>query len=347
MDWIERIERRDGRLVPVFVNSVGARRIGSLHEARLGLPRSGYRAATVEGAPLHEMEATDASEYLDAIGLAGADPSGHQVFALSAQGQRILIPAVLVLLGLLGNLAAVGDCLLEAGSLDRVALPVVFGDQLRVRFYRHTRLCRATRETGPQARFAWLTCHSSARRFWHSVYTHATEGRLGLDPAKAMIDATFYGRKVRGTVIATRMSVNVLSPGETPLPFAAPYVERRFDFNARGSTGAANLGRFRARGQPHPSTKRETDIPLGPDGWKMSDAEWKQVCDQFKRAGFAIKSTGKDSVDIMLEKFGAGTPWSAMGPRGESARAVYKYWVPQGRWDLLKRLLADLRSESS
>jgi hypothetical protein len=344
MKWLERIAEVDGRLFPVYVDADGHRTVGTLGASRGSLPRSGYQAATVKDASLQAMKACDAAEYLEASGWRGVDPTGHQVFELTDNGQRILIPAVVMLLGLVGVLTSVSERILEPGSLDRLAFPAVVGNELDVRFYRQTRLSRATHATGLRARFAWFTCYASGRKFWQSVYEHAVLGRLGLDVGRANIDASSYGRKVHGTVIATRVGVNALTPTEAPLPFAAPYLDNRLDFNERGSSGAENLQRFRASGRPHPCTKRQDDIFPGVNGWAMTDAEWTLVCSELRRAGFTVKTSGKGTIDLALKKFGAGKPWSAMGPRWETVVKVQRHWEQRGKWTLLKRVLAQTRA---
>lgn len=213
-----------------------------------------------------------------------------------------------------------------------------------MRFHRKARLAQDARLPSIQSRFIWLTCFPSARRTWASVYDCAIRGHLGLTPPSAMVDASFAGHRTSDTVYATRMTVRRLVPSEQALPFAERYAPGSFVFFEYSSTAAKKINDFRAVGNAHPCIKTQLDIVKGPTGWRMTDKEWNDVLVELERAGFSSDKPAKANVDIALEKFGEGKAWPSMGSAWRSAEYVYQRWSKQGKWDLLKQVLSDLRS---
>ena len=351
MQWVERIDRVGDRLVPVYIDSSGYRTTGSLRSTKSLMPRQGYKSADVEEASLESMEPVSAREYLDAIGFAHADPSGHQVFSLRVDGRRALIPTAVLLCALVGRMSAVGDRLLEAASLDRIAVPTVNGGRLQIEFDRKAKLTQDAVLPSVQARYTWLTCYPTARRLWNSVYASAVDGRLGLIPAKAIVKASLIGHRTADTIFVTRMVVRSLNPEEHPLPFAAAHHSGPFEFYEHSALHADKLSAFRAAlrdsGSLHPCCKVQTDIPQGPEGWRMTAGEWQFVLGELRKAGFKSQVSVKNNINRALEKYATGTPWTAMGPDWRSAQKIYQHWARRGQWDLLKRLLAEMRAHGA
>lgn len=347
MQWIERIDRADGRLVPVYIDNDGHRTRGSLCSSKNLLPPRGYKTAHVEGASLSSMKLTDAQEYLDEMGFAHADHSGHQIYVLPLNGTRVLIPAAVLLWAFMGQISVVGDRLLEAASLDRFAIPVIVSGGMRINFHRKAKLTQPASQVSVQARFMWMTCYASARRMWNSVYVNAMEGRLGLLLADATFNASLTGHRTTKTAFITRMVLRSLTPAEQPLAFAAPYVSGPLSFE-RPAPAADQLAIFRATllatGALHPCCKQQPDITRGTAGWAMSANEWQLVVDEMKRAGFRTPGSVKRNIDKALEKFATGMPWSSLGPGWRMATDAYRRWVKSGQWEILKGLLAELRT---
>lgn len=344
MEWIERIKRSDvGSLVPLLVDQQGNRRMASLCNAKPLMPPRENGFTKLRGLRLNSLTLADPSEYLRAFGFDDAGVGGHEVYETVIDGQRILVPALVLLVALLSRLSAIGDRLLEPTSLDRVATPLIVDGRVRIGFGRKSELAQGGRRELIQARYKWLTCYPSATRMWHSVYRAAESGRLGLALPFATIEGTLFGRRRDGVVFATRLSIKTLVPNEAPLPFAAPHVERAFVFRF-DETNAAQLERYRHARNVHPNIQRDVSIPAGAMGPRMSDAEWDTVRAELKAKGFRTTLLAKESVDIGLEKLSVGRPWDDMGPLSARAEFLHWRWVRDGQWQVLEETLNELRA---
>jgi hypothetical protein len=343
VEWIERIERVDNKLYAVYADGNGNRRHDGLSAIRDAMPRHDVRAAEGTALPLNNMRAVDPREYLEAIGLPAVGSEGHQVFELYVGGRKVLMPAAVALLGLIVNLGVIGDSLLEPTSLERIVVPLIGAEGLRLEFTKRTKLRQPVISDPLDARYKWLTCYPSAHKLWNSVHRHAMQGVLGFTPPMALVDASFYGRVVAGTVIATRMAVRSLVPNEQPYPFAADYVPRRFALDGRKTAAANSLTAFHASGAPNPRVARQADIPMGAIGYAMTSEEWEYAHEKLKDAGYQPKFSVKSTLDLALEKYGSGKSWSSFGAKSENSTMVVKLWKRRGQWDAFKRILRELR----
>jgi hypothetical protein len=341
MQWIERIVEDAGHLRPLYVDAFGMRTVGSMRHSRL--PRRGYLAARITDASLAAMAPVDPREYLDAIGVTATVPGGHEVFGLPHEGRVIHIPAVVLLSSLFGRMSAIGDRLLQAASLDQVATPCFDDGKLRVKFHRKSRLTQDSETACVQARFVWLTCYPSAKRTWSSVYAYASQGKLSLRLPAATLSASVAGHRTSDAVYATSVSISSLVPTETALPFAQTHAPRQFGFQPHSQSHANKLAKFRASGAPRPGITR-AELPLGPKGWAMTAHEWAVARQLLKQAGYESPTSVQGTIDVALEKLGAGQPWSTMGPRWRSVQTVYQHWRARGQWQVFLDILRELRS---
>lgn len=341
MQWIESIDWVNRRPTPVAVDQFGNRELASLADILNYLPpRRTETVAQVEGLAMSSWERVGASEYLAAIGLPDADPTGHEVYTFPYQGRRVLVPVAALLSTLIGRMHFFGDRLLMASSLSTLAQPHIEDDFVRVKFHRIARLKGLGGDERMQSRFTWLTCFPSARRFWGSVYDAAVKGRLGCEPPQVTIDASFNGHRVRDALIVSRMSAFQLTPCEQPIPFASRLAGRSFDlFPRRGSP--ENLAALKERGH---TPRAQHDIPLGPEGWKTTEHEWERVVEMLRAREVSCKVSSKKNIDIALEKHGSGVQWDKFGSR--SAADNYLAWANSGKWAMLKEVLSEIRRES-
>lgn len=344
MDWIERIDEVDGRLAPVYVTAEGRRYTASLRELKGNLARPGYRAAKLAALSLHEMSITDGTEFLRGIGFQGVSGAGQDVFVAKDDGRRILIPASVLLPALIPELATAGERLLTAASLDQVAKPMVMDDGVRVTFGRGVALSAPSNGKCAPERYTWLTCYPSARRFWSSVFKHATLGKLGFSLPNACVDISLMGFQADNTVFATRASVQRVMPTEAPFPFAEGRVAAEFSFQSKSEAAARNLEHSRAVRRTSPSLLQRLSFPPGADGWLTSDEEWHRIQQALGQAGFLPNARSKESVDLAIRKLASGTPWKAMGSRWRSAEVALRSWVKNGKWEVLEGVLQQTRS---
>ena len=342
MEWIERIERQEGRLVPIYVDDQGVRAPGSLAAARLRLPRTGYKMADIARLNLAILQREDATRYLEGLGMQSVAPSGHDVFSFQHGDDCVLVPAATLMTGLIGRLSAVGERLLEGASLPRVAIPTVVDGTLRIRFARKIRMTAGADAETIQRRFAWLTSYPSARRMWSSVHVHAMQGRLNLTLPLAHVDVAIAGHRLGNLVLVTRFNVKTVYPDEAPLPFAVPYIQPPFDI-LEDNGGTARLQRYWKSATTNAAITKEYDIPVGSAGYATTEEEWLAVIRAMKDAGYIVKPRSKSHIDAALEKFGNGRTWASMGGSPAVRQATHRRWVSEGRWAALKTILHQLR----
>lgn len=109
MPWLERIDQINNRLTPIAIAEDGNRTPALLKHMRALLPaRTTEALANVQGLALDSLERVDAVEYLQAVGMPHADPAGHEVYTFSYNGRRILVPAAVLLLNLVGQMHLFG-----------------------------------------------------------------------------------------------------------------------------------------------------------------------------------------------------------------------------------------------
>jgi hypothetical protein len=342
MEWIERIERVDGRLTPIYVDAAGTRRPGSLRDAKQRLKRTGYKHAEVTGLSLPTLACEDATRYLRGIGMRTVDPSAHDVFAFQHGEDHVLVPTSTLLTGLIARLSSVGDRLLEASSLPRVAFPLVKDGELSIGFPRKLRLEADGRTEPVQRRFTWLTCYPSARRMWSSVYEAASKGRLSMTLPVASIDAAVAGHRSGNSVFVTRLNVKTVYPKEVPLPFAAPFVAPPFHV-AADAGGAHRLSEYWRLATTNGSITRDSNISIGPAGYPTTHEEWAAVKEIMRPSGLAFTDKSKSKVDAALLKFGEGRTWASVAANIKVLRSTHQRWVAEGRWAALKEALNELR----
>ncbi len=342
MWWIDGVEYKDNRLVTSLVDEKGNRSTGSLASLRSTLPPRGYEVAHESGVSLSSLEPTDPGPYLEAFGMRHARQDGHQVFHLNAVGREVLLPAGVLLLGLLSTLGFLGEHLLRPASLDQLVVPSADGDGHPPSLLLPQSV-QAQLGTHMSSRMSWLSSYPSARRFWESVYLSGMRGTLGCVTPRASIDVRLFGRTKGKTVLATRAFVRSVTPQEDTFEFARGAVPGSFHFaTERDSNSAARLAAFRSATNI-PELKRQADIPEGELGWMMTEDEWITVRQRLAAMGHSCRRDALAGVNAALEKHGSGQTWTSLWV-AKGFSSTYSDWLRSGRWDALKQILRDIRA---
>ena len=344
MQWIESIGREGSVLRPIYVDKDGKRAFGSLTECKSRMVVRGYQAAILLDVPLESLQPADPAEYLAAMGLENVDPRGHEIFVFDHDNKLIHIPAAVLLQSLISRLSNVGDSLLEAGSLTRIARPLVTDGALSIKYDRKVTLNISGQLPCVQSRFTWLSCFPSARRMWGSVYANATQGRLSLSMPSATIRASVIGLRADGAVYGTRLSIKELTPTEEALPFARPFASSQFTFRSHPDT--PGLQKFQASGQ-HSSITSDDRIPRGEHGWAMTDAEWHSVFRGLSARGYLTRGHARAGLDIALQKFGSGVTWKTFGAACRNSQSTHFRWNQSGKWDVFIEELTAIRRDTA
>jgi hypothetical protein len=343
MKWLEHIELHDGILMPTYMDHLGARTPGSLKKSKAYMTRTGKSRLEVENFPLLQLTQIIGSEYTNAIGYAHEVSGGHLIFETSVGATRVLVPTVVLLDALVGRISVLGDWFLRAGSIDRIAIPVLKGNDFGIDLRKKSRLSNSKNLSGLKARLAWIFSFPSGRRMFASLYLHSLRGIFGISLPMARVNATFSGCRLGGTLYVTRMYIEDLMPDEPPFAFANSVTGKIFKFRPNRNEMAQKLDAWRALGQ---SSRLHPDKELVPrDGvWAMTDQEWIIVRNRLRAQGFRPPVTVKGYLDIALEKFGSGKSWPSFGSKHTSVTTLQWRWSKRGQWAALKNILSEIRS---
>jgi hypothetical protein len=333
MEWIEGFERVGGAPHLVVVSLNCERRLIPFRHLRSAAPmRRGARYVDLSGVALNDFTECDPYEYLDLAGLDVPVSANHRVYALQLPAVRLLIPAAVLLLGLLASIWHLAPWLSSAATLDRLAVPTFDDDKPTVTFFPGS--ISGGRDKGcTQERFLWLTGFPSARDTWNSVALNVAAGRLALDMPRASIEGSAKGLSRGGTVLVTRLHVNELTPTEPPFRSATVLAGRTFKFSPRTELISAN----------RPDALADATLRPHGAGWHLTDEEWAQVCSMLDVRSVA---TARSRIDEMLLKLGTGRAWDDVNRKGD-ARSYYLRLKRQGRWEQIRNLLVELRTHKA
>jgi hypothetical protein len=338
MLWLEKVEQEWGELYPVCIDEKGQRTRTSLSKLKSMLPKhTSHRKPFTANVPLQKLVPVDSGQYLAWLGVP-ADAAGHQVFMFHHEGKRLLIPAGVLLNTLIPRLSAVGEYLLAAGSLDQLATPVIKRSKVQMHLNPKCYVYGKTPSRSIVDRFTWLACYPSARAFWGSIRDHAAAGVVGCNLPQAQLEAYVYGQETDDAVFVSRLSARTVHPTEGPFPFAVG-----------SAPGTLNLHEFREKNSPKMtatwSSKLVAErfiVPVGTNGWSMSDNEWEQVQLQLKAEGFRSSPSAKRSLDACLVRYGEHRTWLSL-PR-TNAREYLGRWKSTGYWDAFQTALSAIRT---
>lgn len=331
MEWIQGVERQHDGFQLVFVSAAGERRLGPLKSIRSKATRTGNTVLQFADLELAQAQVVPAREYVNHSGLRGCNGQGQKVFALQAQGMRLLMPAATVLLGLFGTPIPYGSKPFEAQSLDRFLVHTLEGAESRITFAKDANVGTYADATWFLERLRWMTAFPSGRRFWSSIYQHALEGELGLSMPAVRITGHVAGRTLAGSFYASRLHVGSLTPLENPLPFATALRGRTFNVLLPAAV--------------RPTLReRDDSILRGTQGWSLSDFEWEQVVAPLL-SSWSL-GTGRGRLDAILEKLATGERFQPSFITGSTAN-WFGTLKRSGKWDEIKSALMEFRRGDS
>lgn len=331
MQWIEGLEHVHGAPHLVVMNSEAMRRSAPFKQLRSVAPeRRGARYVELSCADLMSFKECDPQEYLALAEFQPKVSSAHAVYELQLPTVRLLVPAAVLLLGLLGSMWHLGPWLTSAATLDRLAVPTFDGDKPTVTFFPGS-ISGGRDKAGTQERFLWLTSFPSARQAWSSVAAHARQGRLAIDLPNACINGSARGLSRGGTLLVTRLHVNEIHPSEAPRAGASLLTGRTFQVSPRAEL-AAKISCVRLK---------DDALPPRAEGWHLSDKEWTAVSQLLDIRSVA---TARPRIDEILIKLGSGRAWDDINRKGD-ARAYYLRLRRQGRWEQIRQLVVGLRQQ--
>lgn len=334
MRWIEGIVRTEAGFMASAVGLQGERSLTTLKEVIQGGPFPGRQRRRTLAFDLRRLTKCPPDEYLQGVGMAAAVQDGQDVYALVAEGHRYLVPASVLLQGLVRMTARFSHVLFHPLGRDLYFSPTCRAGEVYVDVKPGV-LPDAKRTPRNNDRLVWLTCYPTARRFWDSVYANAMRGRLGVDLPAARVRVRLKGSAKRHLTLVDWMTVATLEPREAPSIFQEELAGRTFTFDLSHQHTPKCHGRRR---------QRLEGLPKGEDGWKLSDDEWRHVSALLdERRTYGPRHFARQSLSSVVEKFGEGLSWKAYEPR---VPAYYRKLRLTGKWELILAKLKTLRFQS-
>lgn len=140
------------------------------------------RSLKVQHLPLGELYPVSLSRVFP-VALGTLRKSAHVVFRADHDGNRLLIPAVLLIEALFLYSSAATRQITVPGSADLYVGHAMPSNEIAI----NRAMVGRTRNTTALRRFAWMAQCEDARRSWSSVLTYAHQGHLSLDPPEARL----------------------------------------------------------------------------------------------------------------------------------------------------------------
>lgn len=325
------------------VTNTGTNRTACLPLAKLsgyGLPR--YMTKEIELTfNLQDLNPCSFEEYAYAWSFTEAADAQHAAWTLRAGGHRLVIPALAILRGLIGNNPDAFERLFMPQSLEDMCIPSAQGPSSTPANC-HFVLPNVARLREEMARrLTWFYCFPSARASWASVYNLSRAGKLGLSLPDATITCRLDGHGLKGSktnVYVTAVHIRELTANERPFEFALG-TACKFEF----------LGEKRARG-----TRREAPpefcIPARNNEHQLDDSEWRAVVAHLTWLPSSYMPERR-FLDAVLNRMGTNVLWcrleEASGATKGAYLAQFKRWRMDGRLEQVLNIVRKVRAETA
>lgn len=266
IEWVAGTERDvDGRLCVRGQRLDGTSWSGPLDDVRhdLKIPRNVRRQVSLL---LSDLCPSSTRQYLDGLGLGHLNAAGQPAYEAETACGTLVVPAQLLILGLLAGTRQLRRLLLRPSGLQN--LPSC--SQLRATFAQPDATHRLHHWPGGESertRIEWLLTHPSASAAWSSVYRHALEGRFDMSMPQAEIVASVLVCPHEAKLLVTRLVVMQVEA-----------LENVPDCQARGRTFVLNKI-VNSRPTHGKAAAPASDIRLSRGGEvpPVTDEEWARI----------------------------------------------------------------------
>jgi hypothetical protein len=283
-----------------------------------------------------------ADEYLAQFGVSPSDtdPFRHQVFELTMDGRRCLVPALALMRGLFRPGRYLLATMFKPQALDQVAhLDYASGNPTIAMHVGWATAYTSTKYCDWHPLLEWLCFYKSARRMVGSIHEGALRGEISVTLPLGITHITLRGAEHGDTLFVTETDITAVRPLESPDVSDAPALDlvtlRRPPNPLRGTVGTC--------------TK---DVPLHPDGTcKTTDAEWASIASvlEVRRKGHPTRLCQRALLDGILRKFATDIGWKRADyevGNWHNAHAAYRDWVLSGTFDEILAILRRMRLNS-
>jgi hypothetical protein len=342
VEWVDGIDRVNGRLMPMAIRADGSRLPVEPSQLQLAHVKTVTVRKRLLQSNFKAWGQAGAQEYLSGLGAPLTTSENHLVFSVEHDRMRFLVPAVVLLRALFRPYHLLADFLFAPQGLEQVCVP-----NADTRGMVHWTLRELRQRQGNLASLhqplAWMWSFPSAHKLWHSVYDHARGGRLGFCLPEGDVDLIVRGVCSGNTVYATEARVTRIVTGERPYTYAAghPGIIAFHD-------GSALTGRSLPRAIAHDSALQAVR-----GRWSVSDAEWKRIEPillkqqvKYKRRLHSLRGL----LDGVVTKLGTGASWKSISysvGNWNNVTREYQQWVKDGRWARVRSVLIEMRGSVS
>ena len=336
MDWTTRIVKTIDGYRPEYRCADGSLEIDSF--ARLGRSQK----VGTEGLRMRiriELSSLRVAAAHDCPVSAWCKPcAGHDIYVFQWKRRTYFLPASVLLVALLTTNPATWREAMCAGSLGRLGVARIAGEQSTFMFWPRALDAWSRHAPKVRERFLWLASFPSAARFWASIYSSASRGVLGAILPRARVDITLRGEVLDGAFIVRHSQVLSITPTEEPYPFAGALLGRTFALRK-------NLGR---RQGPALHMRRVDDrLIAGRAGWRLTEREWGVIRGLLGPPKYAFRNrNARKAIDAILTKLATRTTWAAARNESSSAYLWYIRLKKDGRWSSIVSALGQMRAES-
>lgn len=335
MHWIEGISRTTGGFVLDTIAENGDRdrhSLSALSHLDVSDRRSRKRVVT----DCRTWTRRSADPFWDRFALHGNQPrDDHGVFQFDVEGQPYLLPVAVLLAAAVRPIRLMQAFLFRPQGLEYFSTPIIENCRPGIELHLPQSQVFGYNNQLPSsliATYSWMHSFPSARKMWDSVYLAALTGRLDLAPPLATLTMALRSQEWKGFRLITEATIVSVETHEAPFAFAEGHPCRVHFHDSAGVDWAT---------AHHPVNT----TPPGPDGWKLTDAEWKLLAAIVKPAPRA-KHDLREIINLILEKLATDQPWRALefGRLNFSiVQGTYRRLKADGRWKELESLLIQCR----
>jgi len=276
-----------------------------------------------------EFRVCGATEYLDHFGIpARGDSDLHQVFEVDCEGERYLVPALVMMRALFQPTSHLLHGMFAPSALERSCRLNHVDDELTVVVdAQWAKLASVRYKSEWEAPLRWMMLHPTARKMADSVHQYAMSGLIALDLPAGTAEVVFAGVRIL-----------TVTPGDVPDLPVADWAQR-VDYVNRDWKAGRNM-----------TEALSIEVPTHTDGCiELSDAEWAVVSpllDGPRRGQRPYQLCQRTLFDGVLSKLASGKSWREASYKvgdWRNAATCYNKWNARGAFGEAMQALRSMR----
>ncbi len=342
MEWLQRIGVSGGALC-AEVEAVGGQvsQMALSELAKRGVPTPEALVRKKVDVRFDDFDICGATEYLSHFGIPerGDDDDMHQVFKVAHDGDRYLIPALVLMRALFQPTAHLLHQMFAPNVLPRTCRLNCVDDELSVVIDAHwAKLASVRYKSEWEAPLRWMMLHPTARKMADSVHQYAMSGLIALDLPAGTAEVVFAGVQGEEAVLVTEVRILTVAPGDVPDLPVADWAQR-VDYVNRDWKVGRNM-----------TEVLSVEVPTHADGGiELTDEEWAVVSpllDGPRRGQRPYQLCQRTLFDGVLSKLASGKSWREASYKvgdWRNAATCYNKWNARGALGEAMQALRSMR----